>query len=149
MDGKGDLRNLAEQVLRSRTRLELEQEDLARLMGVNLKTVQRIESGQQGVAKATLIKLGDALNWPSNGTTVALQGGDPMPDGIPAAVAAQLKPLLERSAEIQRKLNMVQDVYDDYGRDAARAALARLSAEFAELQAQMAALMNGEKASGM
>ncbi|MFD8496270.1 helix-turn-helix transcriptional regulator [Amycolatopsis sp. NPDC059657] len=141
MAGEGQSRNLADQVISGRAREGLEQADLADRMGVSLKTVQRIEAGKP-VSPTTLSKLGDALHWPTGGYRVAMAGRDPLSvSRLAPEVLAALQRIAARQTEVHRKISLVPDVYDQFGSEAARAALTKLSTEAAALSAETADLL--------
>jgi transcriptional regulator with XRE-family HTH domain len=140
----GDWKRLGEFVASWRGRKSWSRAELATRMGMDTKTVDRIEQGKS-VAKTTVGKLDVACGWAPGSAVNVLNGGGVAIIGEPDdALAEKLQALEEKSAEIQRKLGLVWDVFDDYGPDAARAATHRLTAEFAELQAQITEAARGE-----
>ncbi|WP_409463588.1 hypothetical protein [Amycolatopsis sp. GA6-003] len=130
-------------------RLGIDREEVARRMGMDKKTVDRIIQGT-AVAKATLGRLETALGWMPGSTQAVLAGGQPIvPQPLDAETQRALAKIQAEAAEIRRKLELVSDIYDDYGPEAARAAIAKLSAELADLNRQIAELTTSSSDEGL
>lgn len=118
---------------------------LADAAGSSVRMVAEVEAGKP-VGDKTTQRLDRAMGWKQGYGIEALHRGEEPVDEEPVdAVASRLHALYERSEQIKRKLDLVPEVYDNYGKDAARAAIAALSAEFAELQEEIAQLQRGDK----
>jgi len=98
------------------------------------------------VGEKTRIRLSRAVGWTDDSIDRLYRGEDPIEVESPLVRPAPLaEPPLEslgaltaRMAQLREKLELIPDVWDKHGPEAARAAVANLSAEMQQLQQQIA-----------
>lgn len=99
------------------------------------------------VGPKTRLRLSRTLQWTDDSIDRLYRGEDPVERHPTAATVAgqdeappaNLGEMTARMAQLRQKLDLIPGVWDAHGPEAARAAVANLSAQMAELQEQIAA----------
>jgi transcriptional regulator with XRE-family HTH domain len=122
-------------------------EAFAEAAGSSSRMVADAERGIP-VGEKTRIRLSRAAKWTDDSIDRLYRGEQPIEHD---PVAARTKPadeppidgglgiLTARMAQLRKKLDLIPDVWDQHGPEAARAAIANLSGQMRELQQQIAA----------
>lgn len=104
------------------------------------------------VGEKTRIRLSRAAQWTDDSIDRLYRGEEPVeresarPTAVNEPPGEDLGMLTARMAQIRRKLELIPDVWDEHGPEAARAAVANLSAQMAALQQQIADAESAESA---
>jgi transcriptional regulator with XRE-family HTH domain len=128
-------------------------EALADKAGSSPRMVADAELGVP-VGTKTRIRISRALEWTDDSIDRLYRGEDPIerePELIQPTQADEPAPenlgvLTARMAQIRRRLERIPEVWDEHGPEAARAAVANLSAQMATLQQQIADAENADTA---
>lgn len=143
-------------VIRARRVVELKissMEALADLAGSSPRMVADAELGVP-VGPKTRLRLSRALGWTDDSIDRLYRGENPI-ERETAAIRSKpadepsledLGVLTARVAQIRRRLERIPEVWDEHGPEAARAAVANLSAQMAALQRQIADAENATTA---
>lgn len=118
---------------------------IADASGVSPRMVADAELGKE-VGPKTRLRLSRALQWTDDSIDRLYRDEEPveldattirpLPSNEPPT--ENLGVLTARMAQLREKLDLIPDVWDKYGPDAARAAIANLSAQMKALQEQIA-----------
>jgi hypothetical protein len=117
------------------------QEALATAAASSTRMVADAERGIPVGAK-TKVRLERALLWEHGSIDEMYSGGKPTERHVEQPAPLVKEPtednLTALAEQIRRRLDLIPDVYSDYGPDAARAAVQKLSEEMAALQRRIA-----------